>query len=338
MGSNPAARISPPHQSSSSPAPSRSMARAETWSQLKLGILVAAIIAAAVWSVLVFARVGALHGKTTRLYMVTDLAAGVLDGTEVRLAGQKIGLVRSVALRPPSSDTTERVAITMDVLNPYVKYIRRNSDVQIRPGGRLIGSPVVYISVGTSSAPAVVDGDTLRARAQVEARSGLADASDLGDSLNSIVATVSTIHSEFDTTLGDMASLGKLSDRQVHNVRGAINSFSQRALASNGTVASFVRDSARLRRQTAYLRAVADSMDAAANGQGEIGRFRRDSTLVLQAQATLATVADLRARVARYSGTSAQGAAMAAQLDTTHARLDSLVQDAKHHPLRYITF
>jgi ABC-type transporter Mla subunit MlaD len=314
------------------------MARAEKWSQLKLGILVAVTIVAVVSSVLLFARIGALHGKTTRLYMVTDLAAGVLNGTEVRLSGQKIGLVRSVALRPPSSDTTERVAITMDVLNPYMKYIRRNSDVQIRPGGRLIGSPVVYITVGTSAAPAVGEGDTLRARAQVEARSGLADASTLGDSLNSIVSTVSTLHSEFDTTLGDVASLANRSEEQIHNVRGAVNSFTRRALASNGTVASFVRDSARLRRQTAYLRAVADSIGDAASGRGEIGRFRRDSTLILQAHKTLASVTDLRARIGRYSGHSAQGAAMAAQLDTTHARLDSLIQDAKHHPLRYITF
>ena len=46
----------------------------------------------------------------------------------------------------------------------------------------------------------------------------------------------------------------------------------------------------------------------------------------------------LRARLARYTGGSERGAAMAAQLDTTHALLDSVVQDAKKHPLRYITF
>ncbi len=314
------------------------MPRAENWSQVKIGIVVAAVIVAVVSSVLYFARIGALHGKTTRIYMVTDVAAGVLNGTEVRLAGQKVGLVRSVELRPPSSDTTERVAIAMDVLDQYVKYIRRNSDVQIQPGGRLIGSPVVYISFGTAAAPPVENGDTLRAQAQLEARSGLADLSSLGDSLTSIISTGYSIHSEFDTTAGKVSQIDKLSLQQLEAVHRAVDNFSDRALASHGTIASLVRDSASVRKQTAYLHALVDSIDEAANGTGEVGRFRRDSALVVEAHEALATVADLRTRVARYSGSSERGVAMAAQLDTLHARLDSVVQDAKKHPLRYITF
>src|SRR6185437_12005331 len=113
--------------------PPRRMPRVEHWSQLRIGLIVLAGIIAAVAAVLSFARIGALHGKTTRLYLVTDMASGVLDGTEVRLAGTKIGLVRSVELRPPATDTAERVAIAMDVLDPYVRYIRRNSDVRVQP-------------------------------------------------------------------------------------------------------------------------------------------------------------------------------------------------------------
>jgi phospholipid/cholesterol/gamma-HCH transport system substrate-binding protein len=314
------------------------MPRAEHWSQLRVGLLVFAAIVAVAAAVLVFGRVGALHGDTTRLYMVTDKATGVLNGTEVWLAGQKVGLVRSVALRPPSSDTTERVAITMEVLTQYVQYIRHNSDVAIRPGGRLIGSPVVYITAGTTRSPAVGAGDTLRARAQVEARSALADASSLGDSLTGILATVSTIKTSFDTTLQDVAKLRQRSEQQAQAVQAALGRFSERALASRGTISGLARDSARLRAQTMHIRALADSIGAAANGSGDIGRFRRDSTLILEARRTLASVTELRARVLRYTGDSVEGATLAKQLDRTHAQLDSLVQDAKHHPLRYIAF
>ena len=342
MGSSPAARTAP------SPAciplrldsgtPPRRMPRAEHWSQLKVGLLAFTGVVAAAAAVLIFARVGALHGKTTRLYMVTDKASGVLNGTDVWLAGQKVGLVRSVELRPPSSDTAERVAITMDVLSQYMPYIRRNSDVQIRPGGRLIGSPVIYIKVGTSRAPRLDADDTLRALAQVEARSELSDASSLGDSLTEIVATVSTLKTEFDTTVLDVAALDRLSARQAEAVHVALDNFSDRALASQGTIARLVRDSASLRAQATRVSALADSIGAAANGTGEIGRFRRDSTLVLQARRTLASVTDLRVRVARYTGNSAEGAALAKQLARANAQLDSVVQDAKRHPLRYITF
>src|SRR5665213_1990859 len=78
------------------------MPRAENWSQLQVGIFVLLGIVAVVFAVMRFARIGALHGDTSRIYMVTDIAAGVLNGTEVRLAGQKVGLVESVQLRPPS--------------------------------------------------------------------------------------------------------------------------------------------------------------------------------------------------------------------------------------------
>lgn len=343
MGSNPAARTAPPP---SDPHPSqarlrhssRRMPRAEHWSQLKIGLLALAGVVAIAAAVLTFGRVGALHGETTRLYMVTDMASGVLSGTEVRLAGRKVGLVRSVELRPPSADTTERVSITMDVLSNYVRYIRRNSDVQIRPGGRMIGSPVVYITMGTSRAPGVAEGDTLRAMAQAEARSGLADASSLGDSLAGIAATVSTIKNDFDTTLGHVAALRQLSERQAAAVHVALDNFSDRALASHGTIASLVRDSASLRSETRRVTALADSLGAAATGSGEVGRFRRDSALVLQARHTLASVAQLRASVARYAGRSDEGVALARQLDLANAKLDSIVQDAKRRPLRYIAF
>jgi phospholipid/cholesterol/gamma-HCH transport system substrate-binding protein len=317
------------------------MPRAENWSQLKIGLLALAGIVAAAAAVLFFAQIGELHGDTTRLYMVTDMASGVLDGTEVRLAGQKIGLVRSVALRPPSSDTSERIAITMDVLTQYVRYIRRNSDVQIRPGGQLIGSPVIAISMGTSDAAAIAAGDTLRALAQLESHSSIADAASLGDSITGIAAAFTTVKSEFDTTVGDVAALRRATELQARAVHDALSSFSRRALASKGTIARMVHDTNDFKGRTEHLSALVDSISIAANDGGEIGRFRRDSTLLAQVRATQSSVAALRGSVMRYAGRSGpagEGAALATQLDLINARLDSIVQDAKRHPLRYIAF
>jgi len=315
------------------------MPRAENWSQLKVGILVLIAIAAVIFGVMRFARIGALHGDTSRIYMVTDIAAGVMNGTDVRLAGQKVGLVESVTLRPPSADTNERVAISMDVLKSYLPYMRRNSDVQIQPSGRVVGSPVIAITMGTTDSPPLREGDTLRARTQVEARSGIADASSLADSVTGIAASISTLKTEFDTTLRDVAALRKSSLRQAEAVHTAIDNFSDRALASKGTIASLVRDSASLRKQASRVSALADSISTAAStGSGEFGRFRRDSTLIVQARGTLVSIAQLRASVARYAGKSSQGTALAKQLDIANAKLDSIVMDAKRHPLRYIAF
>jgi ABC-type transporter Mla subunit MlaD len=291
-----------------------------------------------VLAVLRYGRVGALHGDTTPLYMVTDMATGVIKGTEVWLGGQKVGVVTGVELRPPSTDTTERVLIAMDVLSEYVPYIHRDSDVQVRPGGKLIGTPVVFITIGTRRSPALHARDTLRALAQVESRSTLADLSTLSDTVTAMVATFGAIQQDFAAMRGRVADLGGRANRQTHDIQRALDEFTRRATRSQGSVALFLRDSARVRGEAARLAALTDSLHAAAfGGGGNVGRFRRDSSLVLYARRTLASVDTLRDRLRVYEGhPTPRDSALARELTRMHTQLDSLVQDAKHHPFRYL--
>lgn len=316
------------------------MPRAEFWSQLKVGLFAFAAIAAAVAAILFFARIGALHGDTTRLHTVTDRATRVLKGTEVWLAGQKVGLVTDVNLRPPSADTTERVAIDMDILTQYMPYLRKNSDVQIRPGGNLIGAPVVYLTVGTRNSPRIASGDTLRAKAQLESRPGVADIASLGDSVTTIAAEVKQVSADFGATVGEVGTLRVRTESQIDQVRNAVDRFNRRATRSRGTIAMAVHDTATLRAEVARLSAVTDSIRAtAASGSGTVGRFRRDSTLVLHARHTLATVDTLRERLTLYTAHPTHGdSTLALELGRMRLQLDSLVQNAKHHPLRYLPF
>jgi hypothetical protein len=65
------------------------MPRQHHWRELTGGMIAAAVIAALTIAVLMFARVGGLHGKKVTLYVVTREAPGVLAGTDVWLAGKK---------------------------------------------------------------------------------------------------------------------------------------------------------------------------------------------------------------------------------------------------------
>ena len=110
-------------------------------SELRIGLLSAAGIIVAVLSILLFARVGALHGDTKSLYVTVDHAPGVLKGTDVWLLGRKIGLVKNITFRPVAVDTLQRVAIETEIMAEYFHLIRKNSIGDIRAGGNLIGSP-----------------------------------------------------------------------------------------------------------------------------------------------------------------------------------------------------
>src|SRR5678815_363353 len=137
------------------------MARALAWRDLKVGTIALVAMVGLALSILFFARVGALHGDTTDIYVVTDDAPGVLAGTEVWLSGQKVGLVKDIHFRSVTTDTLERLAIHLQILSDQMHYIRKDAWADIRPGGNLIGSPVVFISSGTSNVAALNEGDTL---------------------------------------------------------------------------------------------------------------------------------------------------------------------------------
>lgn len=314
------------------------MPRITHWSQLAVGLAALGGAIALAAGVLVFARVGALHGPATTLYLATSRANRVIQGTEVWLGGQKVGVVDEVSFRPATVDTTERVLIRMRVLNQYMPYVRRNSDVQLRAGTTLIGAPVVFITIGTRAAQPVRALDTLRGLAQYESQPASVVLSSIGDSVVAIASAMREIRAQLDTTGRAIGAVRRSSTRGVGEVTRALATFERRALRSRGSVALAVND-AGLRREVARLGALTDSLRAAAAAPHGVGRFARDSTLVLRIRETRATVQELQGRLRRYTGVPVQGdSALARELARTRRVLDSLVSDAKRHPFRYLPF
>ena len=66
--------------------------------------------------ILIFGRVGTLHGKKFRLYVTSDAARGLIKGSEVWLDGQRVGLVKSIAFGRPRRPK-ERLVLALDVLD-----------------------------------------------------------------------------------------------------------------------------------------------------------------------------------------------------------------------------
>ncbi|HET6700980.1 MAG TPA: hypothetical protein VFH14_04200, partial [Gemmatimonadaceae bacterium] len=89
--------------------------RRTRWRSLLPGAIIATVIVALTLAVLVFARVGRISGDTYRLFILTDAARGVIKGTEVWLAGQKVGLVTDIRFAPPGRDTLQRLAIELEL-------------------------------------------------------------------------------------------------------------------------------------------------------------------------------------------------------------------------------
>jgi len=86
----------------------------------------------------------------------------------------------------------------------------------------------------------------------------------------------------------------------------------------------------------------ADSIMAlASSNRGNVGRFRKDSTLVPKIQGIIAQLDSLKAMASNPIGTIGKAhsdSTLIKAMNQSRASLDSLMKDIKSHPLRYIAF
>ena len=316
------------------------MASRIRWSDLKTGIAAAAVIAVVVVSILLFARVGKLHGKTSRLYVTAPDVSGVLAGTDVWLAGKKVGRVKDVRFLPVTSDTLQRVLIETDILVDNMPLIRMNSRADIRPGGTLIGSPVVFIKPGTLATPPLKEGDTIPSRSS----SRIAAVGSQVDTLIKHLTTLANSSGELIDKLGDPSnSVGALRTRGVQQLRSmsaVASSFSERATVGNGTIGLAYRGAlgARIGRVIAAKDSIALLMSS---GNGNIGRFRRDSTLFRKVASVRAGFDSLGRLMSTPGGSVTRlgsDTTLKSEIARARAQLDSLMREIKKHPTRYISF
>ena len=316
------------------------MASRIRWSDLKTGIAAAAVIAVVVVSILLFARVGKLHGKTSRLYVTAPDVSGVLAGTDVWLAGKKVGRVKDVRFLPVTSDTLQRVLIETDILVDNMPLIRMNSRADIRPGGTLIGSPVVFIRPGTLATPPLKEGDTIPSRSS----SRIAAVGSQVDTLIKHLTTLANSSGELIDKLGDPSnSVGALRTRGVQQLRSmsaVASSFSERATVGNGTIGLAYRGAlgARIGRVIAAKDSIALLMSS---GNGNIGRFRRDSTLFRKVASVRAGFDSLGRLMSTPGGSVTRlgsDTTLKSEIARARAQLDSLMREIKKHPTRYISF
>lgn len=317
------------------------MARSLRWKELVPGILGAAGILGLVLAVLLFAQVGAARGETMRVYTAVSSVKGIMRGTEVWLAGMPVGIVRDVVFLPPSVPPERRLLVSLDVAERHRPFIRRDADVQVRAGGSIIGSPVIYITGGSPRSRPIMAGDTLIARTS-------------GD-LDAMTTRFGAASREFPLIMQNVKMIGT----QLRAASGTIGAFRRQegGIELGGVQARGSRIAARLRdghgtvglalggREALVARAraamaSADSLrQLLAAGNGEIGRFRRDSTLLREAESVRDEISIVRALLDESRGTAGRvlnDRALRLELARADTAMTRLFADIKSHPLRYL--
>ena len=313
------------------------MARNLAWRDLKTGVIGFVAIVGLALSILMFARVGALHGDTTDIYVVSDDAPGVLEGTEVWLSGKKIGLVRDIHFRPITTDTLERLAIHLEILSNNMSFIRKDAYADIRPGGNLIGSPVVWISSGTSNARQLNAGDTL-----VEISTGMMRP--VGDRVASLGARMTQLADSGGRVLRLLQSQAGTAGRlvgsgwpKITQQTDQIARLTRKATQGEGTFALMLHGE--LGAHIASIRARKDSIASLLSSpSGNVGRFRTDSTLMREVAHLQTQLDSLRALTTSGTGIGRMktDSSLTKEMARIRVELAALMADLKKHPLRYL--
>lgn len=318
------------------------MARRLSWSDVRGGLLATAAIAVVVFGVLRYARVGALHGDTFPLYALVGEARELSAGSEVWLSGQKVGKINRIEFIIPTvhRDTAERLLIEMEIEEKYRGAMRRDAVAQIRAGGSVIGSPVVYLSPGTSKALVIRSNDTVRARSQADFEGAASQFGYASRDFAPIISSVRDVAAQLGGTKGTVGAFlntpggGELTRARLNATRLG------NRLSGNGTIGLVMRGG--LSARAGRVMARVDSVRALlASSTTSLGRFRRDSTLASE-------VADIRNELTLVQallheprgtvGRAMTDSALTNALADAQRQMGLLFADIKKHPLRYLSF
>jgi phospholipid/cholesterol/gamma-HCH transport system substrate-binding protein len=221
--------------------------------ELRVGILI--VVSICVLIFLVLNASGDISPFSKKLHVKARFANadGLRNGSEVRLAGVRIGKVESVRLLPPSDKPGDpKVEATLAIDNkidgkPATDLIRTDSRAQLGSPSLLGTDKLINIIPGTSVAPPVPENYELNAQS--------------GTDFGTLTESGNTL----------MQQLNQLS-REFTDISGKVN-------RGEGTLGRFVNDEAFYNNLNATIRDTQSVIRQIQSGQGSAGRFIQDPAL-----------------------------------------------------------
>lgn len=277
-----------------------------------------------------------LFVRTDELHVLMPSAAGLAPGSLVWIAGQTVGAVKDIEIRPPGSDSLQRVSVTIDVERRQREHIRRDSEARVT-SFRMIGDPVLDISPGSPHLPVIEPGDTLAFRATGSPAAAIARAQALQASLKELVAesrVVATRARDRSQQAQRMMERVAQAGRELRALttavqEGPVNTLSDpefnRAISGLGQTVGELR--------TSFARAAERARAARSDAEPSLRR------LMARADTISRAITQLQDAMTRSGGglltRAMTDSAIVKALHAAQAQLDSLIVETKARPWRF---
>jgi ABC-type transporter Mla subunit MlaD len=304
--------------------------------EARIGMWALIVLAVAFLLVFFAADLKRLFTPMATLHVLMPTAAGLAEGSLVWIAGQTVGEVDDIEVRPPDSDSMERVLVTADIQQKHLEHIRLDSKARIT-SFRMIGDPVLDITPGTPQQPPVQEDDTLRMRPEGSPLAAMERARKLHASLQGLIGESRTLATR---ARNHPARSGRLNSQMAAAARelraftlavqeGPVNTLSdpefKRIVGSLGSTIGELRQT--------FVQAAERARAARADAEPALRRLAaRADTISMQ-------ISTLQNAIASSGG----GLLVRAQTDTAivkalheaQVQMDSLIAETKRNPLRF---
>jgi len=302
-----------------------------TLSKVRVGIFV--MFGLAVLAFLVLNSSGDFNPFEKKLKLKARFAAadGLREGSEVQLAGVRIGKVERVDLLPPDSPEEFKVEAIMavdPVLNgsPITERIRTDSNAQLIATSLLANDKTINISPGSSKGSPVQEGSVLQSGVAISINQLTQTGNDLLGQINKIAIPANEIlnkANQGEGTLGRIINDEKLYinlDAAIREMQATLDKINR----GDGTAGKLVNDPAlynNLNNTVAQLETIAADLQA---GRGTAGKFLTDEALYNDAKLA---IGDLRTSAAKINSIADDFKLISADLSAGRGSAGKLLKD-----------
>lgn len=313
---------------------------AMTFSQLRVGIFV--LMGLLVLAFLILNSTGDFNPFSKKLRLKARFAAadGLRDGSEVQLAGVRIGKVREVVLLPPDSPEEAKVEAVMLVdseLNgrPINERIRTDSTAQLIAVSILANEKVINIMPGTAIGSPVTEDHILESSEAISINQLTKTGNDLLQQINKIAVPANEIlnkANQGEGTLGRIVndeSLYRNLDATVAETKLTmvkLQTTIEKINRGDGTAGQFLNNPDlynNLNKTVAQLEAISTDIR---EGRGTAGKFVTDDALYNE---TRAAVIDLRTTTSKINAIADDLKIITGDMAIGSGSLGKLLKDEK---------
>lgn len=284
-----------------------------TFSKLRVGIFV--LFGLAVLGFLILNSTGDFNPFEKKLRLKARFAAadGLREGSDVQLAGVRIGKVDEVILLPPDSPEDFKVEAVMAIDQelsgrPITDRIRTDSNAQLIATSLLSNDKMINISPGTSKGSPVTEDFILESRVAISINQLTQTGNDLLEQINKLAVPANDIlnkASQGEGTLGSLVndeSLYRNLDATVAETKLTMTKLQttlEKVNRGSGTAGKLLNDPQlydSLNKTVSQLEAISSDIRS---GRGTAGKFVTDDALYNE---TRAAIIDLRTSAAKING------------------------------------